>query len=228
MTTQQTVVLESAAQEFCDATSHPPFIYQLAPDKARDVLEDVQRSPIDKPDVDIDDTTIAGGPHGQIALRLIKPVGVTGALPVVLYVHGAGWVLGSPDTHDLLVRNLAVGAQAAVVFPDYERAPEAQYPSQIEEADATAEWIVEYGREHGLDPDRLAIAGDSVGGNMAAAVTLMAKERGGPSFAAQVLYYPVTDAGMDTDSYHQFAEGYFLAAAGMTWFWDQYLPDESR
>jgi acetyl esterase len=230
MSTQQTaaVVLEPAAQEFADATSTPPFIYELSPDDAREVLEGVQRAPIDKPDVDIEDLTITGGPHGQIAVRLIKPAGTTGTLPVVLYVHGAGWVLGSPQTHDLLVRNLAVGAQAAVVFPDYRRAPEAQYPSQIEEAYATATWVVEHGREHDLDPGRMAIAGDSVGGNMTIAVTLMAKERGGPSFVAQVLYYPVTDAGMDTGSYRQFAEGYFLAAAGMAWFWDQYLPDESR
>jgi acetyl esterase len=230
MSTQQTtaVVLEPAAQEFADATSTPPFIYELSPDDAREVLEGVQRSPIDKPEVDTQSLTIPGGPHGQIAVRLITPAGITGTLPVILYIHGAGWVLGSPETHDLLVRNLAVGAQAAVVFPDYGRAPEAQYPSQIEEAYATATWIVDHGSEHGLDPSRVSIAGDSVGGNMAAAVTLMAKDRGGPSFAAQLLYYPVTDAGMDTGSYHQFAEGYFLAAAGMAWFWDQYLPDESR
>jgi acetyl esterase/lipase len=230
MSTQQTaaVVLEPAAQEFADATSTPPFIYELSPADAREVLEGVQRSPIDKPEVDIEDLTITGGPHRQIAVRLIKPAGTTGTLPVILYVHGAGWVLGSPQTHDLLVRNLAVGAQAAVVFPDYRRAPEAQYPSQIEEAYATATWVIDHGSEHGLDPDRMAIAGDSVGGNMTIAVTLMAKDRGGPSFAAQLLYYPVTDAGMDTGSYHQFAEGYFLAAAGMTWFWEQYLPDESR
>ncbi|MGW4995732.1 alpha/beta hydrolase [Streptomyces mirabilis] len=228
MTTQPTLVLEPAAQEFSDATSSPPFIYQLSAGKARDVLEDVQRSPIDKPDVDIEDTTIPGGPHGEIAVRVIKPAGVTGTLPVILYVHGAGWVLGSPQTHDLLVRNLAVGAEAAVVFPHYRRAPEAQYPAQIEEAYATAEWIVDHGAERGLDPSHLAIAGDSCGGNLAIAVTLMAKQRGGPSFAAQLLYYPVTDAGMDTGSYHEFAEGYFLTAPAMAWFWDQYLPDKSR
>jgi acetyl esterase len=222
------VVLEPAAQEFADATATPPFIYELSPDDAREVLEGVQRSPIDKPAVTIEDLTITGGPQGEIAVRLIKPTGTAGTLPVILYAHGAGWVLGSPQTHDLLVRNLAVGTQAAVVFPDYRRAPEAQYPSQIEEVYATATWVVEHGSEHGLDPDRMAIAGDSVGGNMTIAVTLMAKERGGPSFAAQLLYYPVTDAGMDTDSYQRFAAGYFLAAAGMAWFWDQYLPDESR
>src|SRR4051794_10110421 len=230
MSTQETtaVVLEPAAQEFADATSTRPFIYELSPTDAREVLEGVQRSRIDKPDVEIEDLTITGGPHGQIAVRLIKPPGSTGTLRVILYVHGAGWVLGSPQTHDLLVRNLSVGAQAAIVFPDYRRAPEAQYPSQIEEAYATAAWVVEHGTEHGLDPDHLVIAGDSVGGNMTIAVTLMAKERGGLSFDAQLLYYPVTDAGMDTGSYSQFAEGYFLAAAGMAWFWDQYLPDETR
>jgi acetyl esterase/lipase len=229
MSTQQpTVVLETAAQEFSAATSHPPFIYELSPDKARDVLEDVQQSPVDKPSVDIEDITIAGGPHGQISVRVLKPAGTEGTLPVILYVHGAGWVLGSPHTHDLLVRNLAVGAQAAVVFPHYRRAPEAQFPSQIEEAYATATWIVDHGAEHALDAGHLAIAGDSVGGNMTAAVTLMAKQRGGPSFAAQLLYYPVTDAAMDSGSYKQFAEGYFLTAAGMEWFWDQYLPDKSQ
>ena len=110
MSTQPTtaVVIESAAQEFADATSTPPFIYELAPAEAREVLEGVQRAPIDKPDVDIEDLMIAGGPHGHIAARLIKPAGSTGTLPVILYVHGAGWVLGSPQTHDLLVRNLAV------------------------------------------------------------------------------------------------------------------------
>jgi acetyl esterase len=230
MSTQETtaVVVEPAAQEFADATSTPPFIYELSPDKAREVLEDVQHSPVAKPDVVVEDITISGGPHGQIAVRLIKPAGTAEPFPVILYVHGAGWVLGSPETHDLLVRNLAVGAGAAVVFPHYRRAPEAQYPSQIEEAYATAEWIVGHGTEHALDPKHLVIAGDSVGGNMTIAVTLMAKERGGPSFAAQLLYYPVTDAGMDTGSYNQFADGYFLTRAGMAWFWDQYLPDESR
>ncbi|MDP9346865.1 MAG: alpha/beta hydrolase [Actinomycetota bacterium] len=227
-TSTREVVLEPAAQEFADATATPPFIYELSPDKAREVLEEVQRSPIDKPDVEIEELSIPGGPHGEIAVRLIKPAASSGDLPVILYTHGAGWVLGSPETHDLLVRNLAVGAQAAVVFPDYGRAPEAQYPSQIEEAYATATWVVEHGSEHGLDTNRIAIAGDSVGGNMTIAVTLMAKERGGPSFAAQLLYYPVTDAGMDTGSYREFAEGYFLTAPGMAWFWDQYLPDESR
>ena len=229
MSTQQpVVVLETAAQEFADATSKPPFIYQLSPDKAREVLEAVQRSPVDKPDVDIEDLTIEGGPHGDVAVRVIRPAGVTGALPAVLYIHGAGWVLGSPSTHDLLVRNLAVGARAAVVFPHYRRAPEARYPSQIQEAYATAEWITAHGSGHGIDASRVAIAGDSCGGNAAIAVTLLAKQRGGPAFAAQLLYYPVTDAGMDTGSYKEFAEGYFLTAAGMEWFWDQYLPDKSR
>jgi acetyl esterase len=222
------VVLEPQAQQFANATSRPPFIHQMTPDRAREALEDVQRIRIDKPEVDIEEFSIPGGPHGQIAVRLIKPCGVTDTLPVLLYLHGAGWVLGSPQTHDLLVRNLAVGAQAAVVFPHYRRAPEAQYPSQIEEAYAAAEWIADRGRHRGLDPGRMAIAGDSCGGNLTIAVTLMAKDRGGPLFAAQLLYYPVTDAGMDTESYHDFAEGYFLTRPAMAWFWAQYLPDRTR
>jgi 2-hydroxychromene-2-carboxylate isomerase/dienelactone hydrolase len=112
-----------------------------------------------------------------------------------------------------------------VVFPDYRRSPEARYPSAIEEAYAAAEWIVEHGAERGLDPARVVVAGDSVGGNMTAAVTLMAKDRAGPEFRAQVLLYPVTDASFDTQSYHEFAEGYHLRRDMMQWFWDQYTTD---
>jgi acetyl esterase/lipase len=227
-TTASSVVLETAAQAFADATASPPFIYELGPEKARSVLDEVQSAPVDKPDADITDLTVPGGPNGDVALRIVKPVGATGTLPVILYIHGAGWVLGGPATHDRLVRKLAVGAGAAVVFVDYRRAPESQYPSQIEESYAAAEWVVAQGGEHDLDASRMAIAGDSVGGNMTAAVTLLAKERSGPTFVAQVLFYPVTDAGIDTDSYHEFAEGYFLRREAMAWFWDQYLPDTSR
>jgi acetyl esterase len=149
-------------------------------------------------------------------------------LPVVLYIHGAGWVFGDAHTHDRLVRELAVGVGAAVVFPEYDRSPEARYPVAIEQSYAVAQWIVEEGASQGLDAARFAVAGDSVGGNMSAALTLMAKERGGPTLAAQVLFYPVTDASFDTDSYHQFAEGYFLRRDGMQWFWDQYTTDEAQ
>ena len=115
-------------------------------------------------------------------------------LPVILYIHGAGWVFGNAHTHDRLVRELAVGTGAAVVFPEYDLSPEARYPVAIEQSYAAAQWVVDYGAAQGLDASRLAVAGDSVGGNMAAALTLMAKERGDSTLAAQVLFYPVTDA----------------------------------
>ena len=147
---------------------------------------------------------------------------------MILYVHGLGWVFGGPQTHDRLVRELAVGAQAAVVFPDYDLAPEKQYPTQIEQVYAVADWIAMHGAEERLDPSRIAVAGDSVGGNMAAVATILAKQRGGVSFVGQLLFYPVTDANFDTGSYEQFAEGYFLARDGMQWFWDQYTTDPAQ
>jgi acetyl esterase len=161
-------------------------------------------------------------------VRIVRPPGAVGTLPVVLYMHGGGWVLGNADTHDRLVRELAVGAGAAVVFVEYDRSPEARYPVAIEQGYATARWIVREGAAHALDPDRMAIAGDSVGGGMTAALTLMAQDRGDVRFVHQSMYYPVTDAAMNTGSYTQFAEGYFLTAKSMAWFWDCYCPDLDR
>ena len=143
-------------------------------------------------------------------------------------MHGGGWVLGNAHTHDRLVRELAVGAGAAVVFVEYDRSPEARYPVAIEQGYATAQWIMREGAANALDPHRMAVAGDSVGGGMTAALTLMAHDRGDVRFVHQSLYYPVTDAGMDTGSYEQFAEGYFLTAKAMAWFWDAYAPDLER
>jgi acetyl esterase len=143
-------------------------------------------------------------------------------------MHGGGWVLGNADTHDRLVRELADGTEAAVVFVEYDRSPEAHYPVAIEQGYATAQWIVREGDANQLDPDRIAVAGDSVGGGMTAALALLAKERGDVRFVQQSMYYPVTDAAMDTGSYEQFAEGYFLTAKSMAWFWDAYLPDLER
>jgi acetyl esterase len=215
------VVLEPAAREFAEATAKPPYLFDLGPTAGRTVVDEVQSGEISKPDVEITDVTVVGGPTGQVPVRLVRPAGVDGVLPVILYVHGAGWVFGNAHTHDRLIRELAVGAQAVVVFPEYSLSPEARYPVAIEQNYAVATWVAGGGVPD-ADGSRLAVAGDSVGGNMAAALTLMAKERGGVSLAAQVLFYPVTDAAFDTASYHEFAEGYFLRRDGMQWFWDQY------
>jgi acetyl esterase/lipase len=227
ITTMRPVVLEPAAQEFVDATSTPPFIYELAPYEARKVLDDVQAEPIEKLSVDESWVTVPTE-AGNVRVRIVRPPDAIGTLPAILYMHGGGWVLGNAHTHDRLIRELAVGTGAAVVFVEYDRSPEARYPVAIEQGYATAQWIVREGLDHQLDPNRIAVAGDSVGGNMTAALALMANDRGDVRFAHQSMYYPVTDAGMHTDSYDQFAEGYFLAAKGMAWFWDAYLPDVER
>jgi acetyl esterase len=218
------VVLEPAAQKFADDTSKPPFIYQLTPAQARAVLDDVQAAPIAK--LPVEEHWITVPAHvGDVRVRIVRPAGVPGTLPVILYMHGGGWVLGNAGTHDRLVRELAVGANAALAFVEYDRSPEARFPVAIEQGYAVAQHIMREGAEHGLDPDRMAVAGDSVGGNMTAALALMAEGRGDVRFVHQSMYYPVTDAAMDTASYRQFAEGYYLTAKAMAWFWDAYAPD---
>ncbi|GAA3558888.1 alpha/beta hydrolase [Kribbella ginsengisoli] len=220
-------VLEPAAQAFADATSVPPFLFQLPPDEGRKAVDDVQTTDYPKLPVDEEWVTVPAG-DGSVKVRIIRPAGVSGPLPVILYIHGAGWVFGGSHTHDRLVRELAVGAGAALVFPEYDLSPEARYPVALEQNYAVARWIVAAGKDHSLDASRLAIAGDSVGGNMTAAVTLLAKERGDVRFTQQVLFYPVTDASFDTASYKEFAVGYFLQRDGMKWFWDQYTTDEAQ
>ncbi|WP_103348123.1 alpha/beta hydrolase [Amycolatopsis sp. CA-128772] len=221
-------VLEPDAQAFADANSTPPFLYQMSPEEGRKIVDSVQANPGQVPDADIADLTITGGPTGTVPVRIVRPVGATGVLPVILYVHGLGWVFGGPQTHDRLIRELAVGTGAAVVFPDYSLSPEAKYPTAIEQIYAVAEWIRTHGAEQSLDTSRVAVAGDSVGGNMAAVTTILAKQRDGISFAGQLLFYPVTDANFDTGSYRQFETGYFLAREGMQWFWDQYTTDPAQ
>ncbi|MEU0184308.1 alpha/beta hydrolase [Streptomyces sp. NPDC006207] len=221
-------ILEPAAAAFAEATANPPYLFDLAPAEGRKAVDEVQSGDIAKPAVDEEWITISGGPTGSARARIVKPAGAEGSLPVILYIHGAGWVFGNAHTHDRLVRELAVGAGAAVVFPEYDLSPEARYPVAIEQNYAVAQWVVEQGASKGLDASRLAVAGDSVGGNMTAALTLMAKERGDVTLVQQVLFYPVTDANFDTGSYHQFAEGYFLRRDGMQWFWDQYTTDPAQ
>jgi acetyl esterase/lipase len=221
-------VLEPAAQAFVEATANPPYLFDLGPVEGRKAVDEVQSGEIAKPAVDEEWVTVQGGPTGSVRARIVRPAGATGTLPVVIYIHGAGWVFGNAHTHDRLVRELAVGANAAVVFPEYDLSPEARYPVAIEQNYAVARWVVEQGAGKGFDATRIAVAGDSVGGNMTAALTLMAKERGDVPLVQQVLFYPVTDASFDTGSYRQFATGYFLRRDAMQWFWDQYTTDEKQ
>jgi len=227
MTAASPVVLEPAAQQVADAFSKPPFLYEMAPADARKILEDAQSAPVSKPPVDEEWITVPAQ-AGDVRVRIIRPRGAAGLLPVIVYMHGGGWILGNAGTHDRLVRELAVGARAALAFVEYPNSPEARYPTAIEQGYATAQWIIRNGAAKGLDATRMAVAGESVGGNMTAALALMAKERGDVTFVQQSMYYPVTDAAMNTASYEQFATGYYLSRKEMEWFWNAYTSDPAQ
>jgi len=216
------IQLEPEAQAFAKAAGRAPWLSTLGPHQGRLALDEAQAGPVSKLPVDMEDLTIADGPSAQVSLRILRPQHAQTPLPVIVYIHGARWVFGSPRTHDRLVRELAVGAGAAVVFPMYRLCPEVRYPTALEECYMAARWVARHGQEHGLDAERLAVAGDSAGGNMATVITLLSRERGEPDIRLQLLFYPVTDATFDTPSYHQFAEGYHLRRDAMMWFWEQY------
>lgn len=222
-------VLEPAARQLTEDTAPHPRIYEVPPEQGRQILRDIQSGKgVSRPDVDEEYVTVDGGQWGKVRARIIRPKGVTGPLPVVFYIHGAGWVFGDDQTHDRLFRELVVGANAAGVFPIYDNAPEARYPTQVEQNYAVGQWIAANGSAYDLDVSRVAVIGESVGGCMSTVFALMNKERGGLSLAAQILLYPVVDANFDTASYHQFAEGWYLTRAGMEWFWDAYAHLEQR
>lgn len=222
------IVLEPAAKDFSEANAPHPRIYELKPAEGRALLEKVQYSPVKKYNVDIKDTLVDTGKWGAINVRIIRPAGDYAKMPVIFYIHGAGWVFGSAKTHDKLVRELAVRTHSVVVFPEYTLSPEAKYPTAIEQNYAVLQQLPEIAKDENFDVDRLTVAGDSVGGNMATVMTLMTKQRQGIKINQQLLYYPVTDANFDTPSYNQFADNYYLTKEGMQWFWDQYTTDPKQ
>jgi acetyl esterase len=221
------LILEPAAQQLADATAGPPFLSEMGYPAARKLLDDIQAGQVQKLPVDEEWITVPAA-VGGVRVRIIKPQASEGKLPVILYLHGGGWVLGNAGTHDRLVRELAVGSGAALAFVEYSRSPEARYPVAIEQAYATAQWLVREGAGRGLDGARIAVAGDSVGGNMATVLTLMAKDRGDVRFVQAQMYYPVTDAAMDTASYGLFADGPYITRKTMEWFWDAYIADPAQ
>jgi len=197
----------------------------MSPPKARVVLEGLQSSvKIDLPRADVAERTVTS--EGQnVKLVVVRPPGIMGTLPAFMFFHGGGWVLGDFPTHERLVRDLVAGSGATAIFVDYDRSPEARYPVAINQAYAATAWVAAHGSEIGVDGRRLAVAGNSAGGNMAAVVALMAKDRGRPNIRCQLLLWPVTNAAFDTASYHDFAEGHFLTRNMMKWFWDSYTTN---
>ena len=195
--------------------------------EARGGLSKLQGGPVWRPSADIEDHTIPVGPTQTVSIRIIRPVGHPEALPVIMYFHGGGWVFGDRETHDRLIRELAHGATAAVVFVEYSRSPEAKYPVAIEECYAVTRYIADHSQLFNVDSSRLAVAGESSGANIATVVSVLAKQRQGPQISFQVLLCPTTDADFDTPSFHEFETDYFLTREQMQWFWNQYLPDTS-
>ncbi|WP_112194245.1 alpha/beta hydrolase [Pseudomonas sp. LG1E9] len=201
---------------------------QLTPKEARSVLTGAQAGvKLTLPKADVSQKTIQvdGKP---LDLTIVRPAGVKGTLPVFMFFHGGGWVLGDYPTHERLVRDLVVGSGAVAVFVNYTPSPEAHYPVAINQAYGATKWVAEHGKEINVDGKRLAVAGNSVGGNMAAVVSLMAKDKGTPAIKFQLLLWPVTDANFETASYNQYAEGHFLTKNMMKWFWDNYTTDANQ
>src|SRR5215469_7100803 len=224
------IVLEPQTQSLVDAVASQGGkpLYELSYAEARKLLEDLQTSTkVNKLPADIEERMFPVGPTGQTSVTIYRPKGLKGPLPVVMYYHGGGWVLGSKNTHDRLLRDLVNGTNAAFVFVNYTPSPEAQFPIPIEQGFAALKYVAEHGDELGFDPTRLALAGDSVGGNMTAVVAQLAKERKGPTIRYQVLLYPVTDASLSQASYKEFAHGPWLTTAAMKWFWDAYAPNKT-
>jgi acetyl esterase len=218
--------LEAATQHFVDelaASGAFPFSGRSAV-SVRTALADLQSRPTGKPDATIRDTTFPVGPKGAVNVRIVRPRNTTEIIPAVMFFHGGGWVAGGVDTHDRLVREIAVAVRAAVVFVDFGRAPEVQFPISIEEAYAATAYVASHADGLKLDGRRIAVVGDGTGGNMAAAVTLMSKQRRGPKIAFQVLFYPPTAANFDPASHQEWHNGPWLTKQDVGWFWDAYLP----
>lgn len=177
--------------------------------------------PVDR----VDDRTIPG-PGGELPVRVYRPSADT-SLPVLVWFHGGGWTIGSLDTHDNTCRSLANAAGCVVVSVGYRLAPEHKFPAAVDDAVAATQWVAEHASELGGDAGRVAVAGDSAGGNLAAVVSLLARDAGGPALAYQLLVYPVTDYEFENPSMRENATGYFLELESMRWFYNQYLNDES-
>lgn len=201
---------------------------QLSATDARQVLIGAQKSvQVDYSGIEESERVISQNGY-KVNIHITTPKGAKENAPVFIFIHGGGWVLGDYPTHRRLVRDLVVASGAVAVFPDYTPSPEAQYPVAINQIYAATQWVAAHGKEIGVDGKNLAIAGNSVGGNMAAVIALMAKNNNGPHIKLQVLLWPVTDANFETVSYNEFSEGRFLTKNMMKWFWDNYLPDHSK
>jgi acetyl esterase len=223
------LVLDPLVQRLVDASAAPPYLHQLGPLDGRQALLEIQGNAYDDFGVDAEYAVAPVGPSGLTGFWIFRPARTAGPLPVVVYLHGGGcWMLGDARTHARMICELAVAGGAAFVVPEYTRTPEARYPVALEESYAMLTWLVEQAPGLDVDGRRLAVAGDCAGATMATALTMMAKQRGGPRIRAQLLYYPTTAPYCDTASRKQFASGYLLTRAALEWYWQQYSDDSGE
>ncbi|MEV7283299.1 alpha/beta hydrolase [Streptomyces sp. NPDC093252] len=220
------VVLDPLVQRLVDASAAPPYLHQLGPVDARQALLEIQGRARGDLGVESVFRVAPVGPSGLVGFWVFRPARTPGPLPMVVYLHGGRWMLGDACTHAGLIGELAARSGAALVVPEYTRTPEARYPVALEESYAVLTWLAEEAAGLGLDGGRIAVAGDCAGATMATALTMMAKQRGGPRLRAQLLYTPMTDPYGDTPSREQFASGYLLTRAALDWYWRQYADDE--
>ena len=228
--TNDAIWLDPPVQSFVKAlnASGGKPIEQLAPKEARQVLIGAQASvKTDLSGIKVSEKTISVGDQ-KIPLTIVRPNAAKKNAPVFMFFHGGGWVLGDYKTHERFLRDLVVGSGAVAVFVNYSPSPETHYPVAINQAYEATKWVAEHGQEINVDGTRLAVAGNSVGGNMATVVALIAKDKGTPKIKLQVLFWPVTDATFETESYNKFATGYFLSKNMMKWLWDNYTTDPKQ
>ncbi|MEI3255068.1 MAG: alpha/beta hydrolase [Candidatus Gastranaerophilaceae bacterium] len=204
-------------------------LYKMTPEQARQFLDNLQKETHKDILADVKDTQIFTENKNSIALRIIRPANNNEKLPAIIYLHGGGWVMGGKESFDMLIKQLAINTNSVVIFPEYSRSPEAKYPVALKEIYSVLEYIYENPDEFNIDNDSIAIAGDSAGANMATVTALKAKNQNGPKIKFQCLFYPVTNADMDTKSYDLFKDGPWLSKKAMEWFFEAYAPDkESR
>jgi acetyl esterase len=220
-------ILDPMTQDFLDTVGESPLSRVDTVEHARLWFAQLQAGAIGRPSAQIEDVSFPVGPTGSVGVRIVKPSDMERDLPVIVYVHGGGWCLGNAVTHDRTIRELAVASRAALFFVGYDRSPESRYPVALEQIYGVVAHVAAHGRTLGIDPTRLAIIGEGAGGNLAAAVALLATRRRGPKIDLQVLLCPVTDASFDTTSYGRFADGPWLTRQAMQRYWDGYLPDVS-
>lgn len=221
--------LSNAVKEFLKPLNGGgPPLESLSIEDARNVLVGAQAAfPVDLSGIEESEKTITADGY-TITLNIVRPAGVSGVLPVFMFIHGGGWVLGDFPTHKRMVRDLAVLSGFTGVFVNYSRAPEVKYPQPVREVYAVAKWLSENGGEINVDGSKLAIVGNSAGGNLSTATALLAKKEGGVEFKVQILFWPVTDANFETESYKLYGEQRFLTSSLMQWMWDQYITPEQR